>query len=51
MDKYLKMFKPAMIHRLREHYPIEEEKFRENEWGNIWVMRMNPDAIADVGSK
>ena len=28
MDKYLKMFKPAMTKWLRDHYPIEEAKTR-----------------------
>ncbi len=28
MDKYLKMFKPAMTKWLRDHYPIEEAKKR-----------------------
>ena len=80
MDKYLKMFKPAMTKWLRDHYPLDEakkrwkktvyldekwireegdlggkknpmasnmleaaEKYRGKEWGNTWVMRMNPD--------
>ena len=28
MDKYLKMFKPAMTKWLRDHYPLEEAKKR-----------------------
>ena len=28
VDKYLKMFKPAMTKWLRDHYPLEEAKKR-----------------------
>ena len=28
MDKYLKMFKPAMTKWLRDHYPLDEAKKR-----------------------